>query len=101
MDNLISIMSIASQSVKIINKLGLHARAAGKLMNTATQFNAAITVENDTQVASGDSVMELLMLTASQGDIVTIKASGLEANAALKAVVNLIENGFGEDLTKL
>lgn len=92
-------MSMLPQSVKIINQLGLHARAAGKLMNTATQFNAAITIENDTHVASGDSVMELLMLTASKGDIVTINATGPEADAALKAVVKLIESGFGEDLT--
>jgi len=100
MDNLRSIMSVSSQSVKIINQLGLHARAAGKLMNTAMQFKAAITVEKDTQVACGDSVMELLLLTASKGDVVTIKATGPEANAALSAVINLIENGFGENLTE-
>ena len=85
------------QSVKITNRLGLHARAAGKLVNLADQFNAIVTLETNHQIASTDSVMELMMLTAGSGDMVTIKANGLEADRALKAVVNLIQNGFGEN----
>jgi phosphotransferase system HPr (HPr) family protein len=85
------------QTVKIVNRLGLHARAAGKLVNLAAQFNACVTLEKDNQVAPADSVMELLMLTASPGDSVTISATGPEAPAALQAVVALIQEGFGED----
>ena len=87
-----------SQQVKIVNLLGLHARAAGKLMNLARQFNASVTIEKDTQVACADSVMELIMLTAGPGDTVTIKTAGPDANTALMAIVVLIEDGFGEDL---
>lgn len=87
------------QSVKIVNRLGLHARAAGKLVNLADQFNAIVTLEKDNQVASTDSILELMMLTASPGDEVTVKATGPEASMALKAVVDLIQQGFGEEIS--
>lgn len=84
------------QPVKITNRLGLHARAAGQVVNLAEQFEAIITVEKDGQVASTDSVMELMMLTAGSGDTVVVRTSGPEASAALKAVARLIQDGFGE-----
>ncbi len=87
------------QSVKIVNRLGLHARASGKLVNLADQFNAIVTLEKDNQVASTDSILELMMLTASPGDEVTVKATGPEASMALKAVVDLIQQGFGEEIS--
>lgn len=90
--------SYLSQNVKIVNRLGLHARAAGKLVNLVTQFNACVTLVKDNQVAPTDSVMELLLLTAGLGDNVTIKATGPEANAALQAVAALIQKGFEEDM---
>lgn len=86
------------QTVKIVNRLGLHARAAGKLVNLTDQFKATITLEKNTQIASSDSVMELMMLTAGLGDTITINATGPEADEALKAVITLVEKGFGEDL---
>lgn len=89
----------SSQTVMIVNSLGLHARAAGKLVNLTDQFNATVTLENDGQVANADSVMELMMLTAGPGDKLIIKAIGPEAASALKAVVNLVQIGFGEELT--
>jgi phosphotransferase system HPr (HPr) family protein len=87
-----------SHSVKIVNSLGLHARAAGKLVNLAAQFDATILVEKGPSVASADSVLDLLMLTAGPGDKVTIKAKGPQARAAFEAVVLLIEQGFEEDI---
>lgn len=87
------------QSVKIVNRLGLHARAAGKLVNLVDQFNAIVMLEKDNQVASTDSILELMMLTASPGDEVTVKATGPEASMALKAVVDLIQQGFGEEIS--
>jgi phosphocarrier protein HPr len=85
------------QSVTITNHLGLHARAAGRLVNLTNQFNAIVTLEKGPHIASTDSVMELMMLTAGSGETVTIKANGPEADIALKAVVNLIQDGFGEN----
>ena len=89
---------VASQTVKIVNRLGLHARAAGKLVKLTDPFNAHVVVEKNNQIAPTDSVMELLMLTASPGDSVTITATGPEAAAALQAVVTLIQEGFGEEI---
>jgi phosphocarrier protein len=86
------------QSVKIVNFLGLHARAAGKLVNLTGQFNAIVTLEKENQSASTDSVMELMMLTAGPGDTVVIKAAGPEAVAAVKAVAELVQDGFGEKI---
>lgn len=82
----------------IVNSLGLHARAAGKLVTLVGQFQATITVEKDGQIATADSIMELMMLTAGPGDNVAIKATGVQAKEALKAVANLIQNGFGEEM---
>jgi len=93
-----SVSPPSCQSVKIVNLLGLHARAAGKLMNLATQFNATVTIEKGAQIACADSVMELMMLTAGTGDTVTIKTTGPDASAALTAIVTLIEQSFGEGL---
>jgi phosphocarrier protein HPr len=85
------------QSVTITNRLGLHARAAGRLVSLTDQFNAIVTLEKGPQVASTDSIMELMMLTAESGETVIIKANGPEADIVLKAVVNLIQDGFGEN----
>ncbi|MBX9805554.1 MAG: HPr family phosphocarrier protein [Alphaproteobacteria bacterium] len=87
-----------ARTVTIINPLGLHARASGKLAKLTDQFNASVTVEKDQEVASSDSVMELMMLTAGPGDELTIRAAGPDAKAALDAVVGLIESGFGEEV---
>jgi phosphotransferase system HPr (HPr) family protein len=87
----------ACQTVLISNRLGLHARAAGKLVNTVDQFDAIVVIEKNQQSAQANSVLELMMLTAGPGDHISIKAEGPEAEAALKAIVNLIENRFDED----
>lgn len=84
------------QAVSITNRLGLHARAAGQVVNLAGRFDAIVTFEKEGQTASAASVMELMMLTAAQGDRVIVKTSGPEADAALEAVASLIRNGFGE-----
>ena len=86
------------QSAKITNRLGLHARAAGRLASLASQFNATIALEKGRQVASTDSIMELMMLTAGSGDTVTITTTGPESAGALQAVASFIQNGFGEGM---
>lgn len=91
---------VYEQTVTIVNPLGLHARASGKLAKLTDTFRATVTVEKDQEVASADSIMELMMLTAGLGDEVMIKAVGPEAKAALDAVVGLIESGFGEEVSR-
>lgn len=84
------------RTVKLVNPLGLHARAAGKLVQRAAEFQATVTVAKGVRQAQADSVLDLMMLMAGSGDELTLKAEGPEAQIALEAVVQLIEDGFGE-----
>jgi phosphocarrier protein HPr len=83
--------------VKVINRRGLHARAAAKFVKTAEQFHAQIEVAKDDLRVSGISIMGLMMLAAATGSTLEIRARGREARPALAALVALVENGFGED----
>lgn len=85
-----------SKSVTIVNPLGLHARPAGRLVVLMDSFDATLTVKKRDQIAEGDSVLDLMMLRAGQGEEITLKAEGPEAEAALEAVVRLVNDGFGE-----
>ncbi len=81
----------------IRNRLGLHARAAIKLVELAQSFNAIITITNGDNSATADSVMGLLMLDSAQGQKIMVSAEGQDAQSALMAVSSLIEAGFDED----
>jgi len=85
------------REVEIINKLGLHARAAMKFVQTAEQFNAAITVSRGEESADGTSILDLLMFAAGPGSTIIISAAGKEAAAAVEALSALVANRFGED----
>lgn len=87
-----------SKRVLIQNRLGLHARAAVKLVELAQSYKASITVSNEENKAmTADSVMGLIMLESSQGEYVTVSCEGEEAEQALGAVCELIEARFEED----
>jgi phosphocarrier protein HPr len=81
----------------IINKLGLHARAASHLVKTACDFKAQITVEKAGASANAKSIMGLMLLAAAKGQTVTVTAEGEDENAALSAVASLIRNRFHEE----
>ncbi|KJF90990.1 HPr family phosphocarrier protein [Photobacterium leiognathi] len=81
----------------IKNRLGLHARAAIKLVELAQSFSAVITVSNDDVSATADSVMGLLMLDSAQGQKIMVSAKGNDETAALEAISALIEAGFDEE----
>ncbi len=85
------------REVEIINKLGLHARAAMKFVQTAEQFNATITVSRGDESADGTSILDLLMFAAGPGSTIVISATGKEAQAAIDALSALVANRFGED----
>ncbi|WP_284945198.1 HPr family phosphocarrier protein [Acidisoma cladoniae] len=89
--------SVTVRHLLIINKRGLHARAAAKLVTTAEQFGASIDVAKDGQTVSARSIMGLMMLGAGQGSKVTVSAEGWDAKEALDAVASLIESGFHEE----
>jgi phosphocarrier protein len=85
------------REVEIINKLGLHARAAMKFVQTAEQFDAAITVSRGDESADGTSILDLLMFAAGPGSTITISATCQQAAAAVEALSELVANRFGED----
>ena len=84
------------REVVIQNRLGLHARAAAQFVKTADRFAAEISVEVGRLKVNGKSIMGLLMLTASQGTTLRLRAWGADAAAALQALEGLIQARFGE-----
>jgi phosphocarrier protein HPr len=85
------------REIEIINKKGLHARASAKFVQTAEQFDAAITVTRGHESVGGTSIMGLMMLAAGPGITITIQATGKEAAAAVNALCALIASRFGEE----
>jgi phosphocarrier protein len=80
----------------IVNKLGLHARAAARLVNEASRFGAEITVRRDGQEANAKSIMSVMLLAASRGSVLEFEARGADAEVALRALGQLIAERFGE-----
>ena len=80
----------------IQNELGLHARAATRLVQTANRYEAEVEVERDGTPVNGKSIMGVLMLMAAKGSTITIRARGPDAAEAAAALGNLINNKFDE-----
>ncbi len=85
------------REVTIINKLGLHARAAAKLVGVASGFAANLQIRKGGKTVNGKSMMGILMLAAAQGSQLLIEAEGVDAEAALNAIAALIADRFGEE----
>jgi phosphotransferase system HPr (HPr) family protein len=90
---------VAARGVRVVNRLGLHARAAARLVRTASAFRSSIRLERADRSASADakSILSVLMLAASRGTELRVEAEGEDEEAALEAVCGLIEKGFGEE----
>ena len=86
-----------SKEITIINKLGLHARAAAKLVSLASTFESDIRVAKDGKTVNGKSIMGVMMLAASQDSKITITADGEDELAALEKLEALIGDRFGEE----
>ncbi len=84
------------KKVVIQNELGIHVRPASMLASTAGRFKAMIMIRKDSQVVDGKSIMQILMLGALQGTELTIEAQGADADAAVAALVEVVQNNFGE-----
>ncbi len=82
---------------QITNKRGLHARASAKVVEAAARFKAEVTVSKDGQRVSARSIMGLMMLAASMGTQIELRAEGPDADEALAAILALVEAKFGED----
>ena len=85
------------QAVTIVNKLGLHARAAAKFVTLAAQFECDIRVGRGSQEINGKSIMGLMMLAASQGSAIDIVTSGSDEVEAIAKLEELVMQRFGED----
>ncbi len=86
-----------SKTTTIINKLGLHARAAAKFVNLASEYDADIWIGKDGREVNGKSIMGVMMLAASKGSEVTLRADGKDEEQAIQALMQLIGNRFDED----
>lgn len=87
---------MAEQTVTICNKLGLHARASAKLATEASRFDSEIKLIKDNIEVNCKSIMGIMMLAACKGTTLILSAEGDDADAALAAIVALVENRFGE-----
>ena len=88
---------MASRTVEVVNKRGLHARASAKFVTMAAQIDAAIEVEKDGNKVCGTSIMGLMMLGAAMGDSITISATGVGAERAVEQLSALVEARFHEE----
>ena len=87
---------IVTKELTIINKLGLHARAASKLAQLCQQFTAKISLELEEKEADANSIMAIMLLAGGQGKTVKVTAQGIDAPQALQAISQLISDKFDE-----
>ena len=85
------------REVEIINRLGLHARAAAKLVHTAGAYSSQVSVLKDGEQVDAKSILGILLLAAAQGSRVTIRCQGEDEEAAMEAVTGLIADRFQEE----
>ncbi len=86
-----------SAEAVIVNARGLHARASARFVKCANNFDANVEISTATKSVSADSIMEILMLAAGRGTVLTISATGKQAAQAVAALRALVEDGFGEN----
>jgi phosphocarrier protein len=84
------------RTFEIVNSLGLHARAAAQLVQTANRYRSEVHVEKDGMQVNGKSIMGVLTLAAAKGTSIVVTTDGDDADAAMVALAKVIENGFGE-----
>ena len=86
-----------TKELKILNNLGLHARAAAKVVSTANKFESKIMFVKDDKNADARSIMKLLMLSASKGSCISVEIDGIDQNDAMSSIEKLFKNKFDEE----
>ena len=86
-----------SEKITIINKLGLHARAAAKMVATASRFGSKIELNKGDKIANAKSIMAVMMLAATCGTEIEITVDGDDEDAAMTAIIDLINDRFQEE----
>jgi phosphocarrier protein len=87
---------MVERTVQIANKNGLHARPAAEIVKISTKFQSEITLVKDGMEVNGKSIMGVMMLAAECGSSLVLRAEGVDADAAVNALAELIVNKFGE-----
>ena len=85
-----------NKELTVINKLGLHARAAAKLVKLASTFDSSVQLVRDKHCVNGKSIMGVMMLAASQGTTLELVVDGADENEAMASLTELFQSGFGE-----
>ena len=88
---------MTTREVTIRNRLGLHARAAARFVHTANRFRARVTLTGRGKTMDGKSILGILLLAASQGSHLEVRADGVDEEEAVDALAALVESGFGEE----
>lgn len=88
---------MTTQTVQVLNKIGLHARPATMLVCAAEKFESVIIIRNGSRQAVAKSMINLLALRAKMNDIITIEANGSDEKEAVSALADLINSKFGEE----
>ncbi len=89
-------MARLQRTFLIVNTLGLHARAAAQLVQTANRYHCSVVVEKDGIEVNGKSIMGVLTLAAAKGTQIVVRCDGEDADTAMGSLAAIIENGFGE-----
>jgi phosphocarrier protein len=89
-------MAFSEKTFTIVNTLGLHARAAAQLVQTANRFQSEVLIVKEGASVNGKSIMGVLTLAAARGSEITVSCEGADAEPALATLAKLIESGFGE-----
>ena len=87
---------MAERTVRVVNRNGVHARPAAEIVKCSARFTSEITLSRDDLEVNGKSIMGVMMLAAEQGATLTLRARGPDEDAAVEALVQLIDGGFGE-----
>jgi phosphocarrier protein HPr len=85
------------REVRVSNKLGLHARASAQLVNLASRYASSIRLELNGQSVDAKSIMGIMMLAATTGSLISVTADGADAEDAVKSIVDLFDQKFGEE----
>jgi phosphocarrier protein HPr len=88
---------VTSREVRIVNRLGMHARAAARFVHTANRFRSRVTVTRDGRTMDGKSILGILLLAASPGTSIVVSAEGDDEVLAVEALSDLVSGRFGED----
>lgn len=88
--------AVCEKRLEIRNELGLHARPAALFVQTANRFKCDVRVTKESEEVNGKSIMGIMTLAAGKGTVITVRATGDDAEAAVREIAQLVENNFGE-----